>query len=54
MNKALSAAPLRQTFGDLGFVLPDKSSPENYAALIQSDRKMWSEVIKAKNISLDN
>ena len=54
MNKALGAAPLRQTFGDLGFVLPEKSSPEDYAALIQSDRKMWSEVIKAKNISLDN
>ncbi|MDT4839558.1 hypothetical protein FQZ97_733500 [compost metagenome] len=54
MNKALADPAFRQKFGDLGFVLPQKSSPQDYASLIQADRKMWAEVIKLKNISRDH
>jgi tripartite-type tricarboxylate transporter receptor subunit TctC len=54
MNKALNDPGLRKKFGDLGFVLPEKSGPQEYAALIQSDRKRWAEVIRHQNISLDN
>jgi tripartite-type tricarboxylate transporter receptor subunit TctC len=54
MNTALNDPDFRKKFGDLGFVLPAKSSPQDYAALIQADRKMWADVIEAKNISLDN
>ncbi len=54
MNKGLADPALRKTFGDLGFVLPEQSSPADYAAINASDRQMWGEVIKAKNISLDN
>ena len=54
MNAALSDPDFRKKFGDLGFVLPARSGPQDYAALIQADRKMWADVIKAKNISLDH
>lgn len=53
VNSALADPAFRKTFGDLGFVLPEQSNPKAYADLIRSDRHLWSELIKRKNISLD-
>jgi tripartite-type tricarboxylate transporter receptor subunit TctC len=53
VNAALADAAFRQTFTALGFVLPEHSSPQAYATLIQSDRRLWADLIKRKQISLD-
>ncbi|MCD0502656.1 Bug family tripartite tricarboxylate transporter substrate binding protein [Bordetella petrii] len=53
VNKALADPKLRKTFGDLGFILPEQTSPEHYASLIKSDRVLWADLVKRQNISLD-
>lgn len=53
VNKVLADPAFRKTFGDLGFILPEQSSPEEYAQLLKSDRHLWADLVKQKNISLD-
>jgi tripartite-type tricarboxylate transporter receptor subunit TctC len=53
VNTALADAAFRKTFTALGFVLPKHTGPQEYGALIQSDRRLWADLIKRKQISLD-
>lgn len=52
-NKALADPEFRNTFIAQGFVPPPSSDPAAYQSLIDSDRRVWTDLIRQKNISLD-
>ncbi|QET06135.1 tripartite tricarboxylate transporter substrate binding protein [Cupriavidus pauculus] len=52
-NKALADPEFRGTFIAQGFVPPASSDPAAYQSLIDSDRRVWTDLIRQKNISLD-
>ncbi len=54
LRHALADAKVRKTFADGGMDLfpPEQETPEAAAALLKSELKLWGEVIRANNISV--
>jgi tripartite-type tricarboxylate transporter receptor subunit TctC len=52
-NLALADPEFRSTFESQGFVPPASSGPAQYEKLIESDRRLWKDLIKRKNITLN-
>jgi len=52
-NKALADPDFRSTFIAQGFVPPQSSDPAAYQSLIDNDKRVWTDLIRQKNISLD-
>lgn len=50
---ALADPEFRRKFEAQGFVVPTRSSPAEFKALIESDKVLWRDLIKRKGISLD-
>jgi tripartite-type tricarboxylate transporter receptor subunit TctC len=52
LARALASPDIKERFATIGFV-PVGSSPEECAALLRSDTKNWSKVIRAGNLKAD-
>ena len=53
VNHALADPEFRKTFDQQGFVMPAQTGPAHFQALVESDRKLWTALIKRQNITLD-
>lgn len=52
-GKALADPEFQTMFTNLGFLLPKQVSPAEYQKVIEQDRKLWGDLIKTKNITLN-